>query len=323
MATRSRCPARLLAAAVFALASFGAAAQAFPSKTIRIIVPYPPGGTADALPRMIAEKLPAILGQQVIVENRAGAGGNIGAEMVARAAPDGYTLLATPPHLLTINHLLYKISFDPSALSPVSIIASYPNVLLASPKLPAKNAQELIALAQAKPQQLNFASQGTGTSTHLTAEMFKTMAKVNMLHIPYKGTAPAIADLAGGHVDVMFDNLITAMPFIKSGRLKLLGVGGATRVAEFPEVPAIAEILPGFLSETWLGIVAPPGTPAPVINKLSEAIAKVIHEPEFRKRMADVYAQAVGNSPAQMAEIIKADTERWSQVIRAANIKAD
>ncbi|MDB5795010.1 MAG: extracytoplasmic binding receptor [Noviherbaspirillum sp.] len=314
---------KFLAAAVLALAACGASAQAFPSKTIRIIVPYPPGGTADALPRMIAEKLPAILGQQVIVENRPGAGGNVGAEMVARASPDGYTLLATPPHLLTINHLLYKISFDPGALKPISIIASYPNVLLASPKLPAKNLRELIALAHAKPQQLNFASQGNGTSTHLTAEMFKTMGKAEMVHIPYKGTAPAIADLTGGHVDVMFDNLITAMPFIKSGRLKLLGVGGNARVADFPDVPAISEVLPGFLSETWLGIVAPPNTPAPVVNRLSDAIAKVIHEPEFKKRMADVYAQAVGNTPAQMAEIIKADTERWSQVIRDANIKAD
>jgi tripartite-type tricarboxylate transporter receptor subunit TctC len=314
---------RPLAAAALALASFSAVAQAFPNKIIKIIVPYPPGGTADALPRMIAEKLPAILGQQVIVENRAGAGGNIGAELVARSSPDGYTLLATPPHLLTINHLLYKLSFDPSALSPVSIIASYPNVLLAAPKLQAKNPRELIAMAQARPQQLNFASQGNGTSTHLTAEMFKSMAKVNMLHIPYKGTAPAIADLTGGHVDVMFDNLITAMPFIKTGRLKLLGVGSAARVGDFPDVPAISEILPGFLSETWLGIVAPPGTPAPVVNKLSDAIAKVTQDPEFKKRMMDLYAQPVGNTPAQMAEIIKKDTERWSQVIRAANIKAD
>ncbi len=295
----------------------------FPGKLIKIIVPYPPGGTADMLPRMIAEKLPAILGQSVIVENRAGGGGNIGAEFVARSNPDGYTLLAAPPHLLTINHLIYKLSFDPSALSPVSIIASYPNVLLASPTLPAKNIRELIALAQARPQQLNFASQGNGTSTHLTAELFKSMAKVSMLHIPYKGTAPAIADLTGGHVDVMFDNLITAMPLIKGGRLALLGVGSATRVDVFPDVPAISEILPGFLSETWMGIVAPPGTPAPVVQKLSEAIAKVIQDPEFRRRMADLYATPIGNTPAQMSEIIKKDTERWSKVIHSANIKAD
>ncbi len=295
----------------------------FPGKLIKIIVPYPPGGTADMLPRMIAEKLPAILGQSVIVENRAGGGGNIGAEFVARSNPDGYTLLAAPPHLLTINHLIYKLSFDPSALSPVSIIASYPNVLLASPTLPAKNIRELIALAQARPQQLNFASQGNGTSTHLTAELFKSMAKVSMLHIPYKGTAPAIADLTGGHVDVMFDNLITAMPLIKGGRLALLGVGSATRVDVFPDVPAISEILPGFLSETWMGIVAPPGTPAPVVQKLSEAIAKVTQDPEFRRRMADLYATPIGNTPTQMSEIIKKDTERWSKVIHSANIKAD
>lgn len=299
------------------------AANNFPGKLIKIIVPYPPGGTADLLPRMIAEKLPALLGQSVIVENRAGGGGNIGAEFVARANPDGYTLLATPPHLLTINHLIYKLTFDPAALSPVSIIASYPNVLLASPTLPVKNIRDFIALAHARPQQLNFASQGNGTSTHLTAELFKSMAKVNLVHVPYKGTAPAIADLTGGHVDVMFDNLITAMPLVKGGRLTLLGVGSATRVDAFPEVPAIAEILPGFLSETWMGIVAPAGTPAPVVQKLSDAIAKVTQDPEFKRRMAELYATPIGNTPAQMSEIIKKDTERWSKVIYSAHIKAD
>jgi len=295
----------------------------FPTKLIKIVVPYPPGGTADMLPRMLAEKLPAILGQPVMVENRVGGGGNVGAELVARSSPDGYTLLAAPPHLLTINHLIYKLSFDPGALSPVSIIASYPNVLLASPTLPVKNARDLIDLARARPQKLNFASQGNGTSTHLTAELFKAMAQVDMLHIPYKGTAPAIADLTAGHVDVMFDNLITAMPLIKGGKLTLLGVGSGERIQGFPDVPAITEILPGFRSETWMGIVAPAGTPADVVQKLSAAIAKVTQDPAFRKRLAELHAEPVGNTPAQMSEIIRKDTDRWSRVIQTANIKAD
>jgi tripartite-type tricarboxylate transporter receptor subunit TctC len=313
----------IVAAALIALVPAIGLAQDFPSKPIRIIVPYPPGGTADALPRMVAEKLTPLLGQPVIVENRPGAAGNIGAEFVAKANPDGYTLLSSPPHLLTINHLLYKLPFDPRSFVPVTIIASYPNVLLATPGLPVKNVRELVALAQARPQKLNFASQGNGTSTHLSAELFKNLAKVEMMHIPYKGTAPAIADLLGGQVDVMFDNLITASPLIKSGKLRLLGVGSASRVAAYPDVQAIAEVLPGFLSETWMGIVAPAGTPPAIAGKIAAAIASVVQEPEFRKRLAQLQAEPVGNTPAQMAETIRQDTERWTRVIRAANVTVE
>jgi tripartite-type tricarboxylate transporter receptor subunit TctC len=297
-----------------------ALAQPYPTKPIRIIVPFPPGGTADSLVRLTAEKLSPSLGQQVIVENRAGAGGNLGAEYVARAEPDGHTLLSSPPHLLTINHLLYKLAFDPAKFVPVSIIAAYPNVLLATPKLPAANLQELIAFARARPGKLNIASQGNGTSTHLTAELFKAMAKVDLTHVPYKGTAPAMTDLLGGQVDVMFDNLITAMPLVKAGKLKLLGVGGEKRVAAFPDVPAIGEVLPGFRSETWMGIVAPPGTPGAIAGKLASAIRRAVHEPDFKARLAELQAEPLGNTPAEMAEIIRQDTERWSEVIRTARI---
>jgi tripartite-type tricarboxylate transporter receptor subunit TctC len=299
----------------------GVAAQA--GKQLRIIVPFPPGGAADALARMVADKLPSQLGHPVIVENRPGAGGNLAAEQLARAAPDGSMLLSAPPHLLTINHMLYKLSFDLTKLVPVGIIAAYPNVLLAHPRLPASSVQELIALARQRPGELNIASQGNGTSTHLTAELFKMLAEVNMLHIPYKGTAPAFADLLGGQVDVMFDNLIAGLPHVRAGKLKLLGVGGPKRVDAFPEVPAIAETLPGFRSETWMGLVAAPGTPRAVASRLSSSLSKVLQDAEIRRRLAELQAEPVGNTPDEMAEIIRQDTERWSRVIKAANVRLD
>jgi tripartite-type tricarboxylate transporter receptor subunit TctC len=299
------------------------AAHAQPGKQMRIVVPFPPGGASDALSRMVADRLPGLLGQPVIVENRAGAGGNLAAEHVYRSEPDGSTLLSSPPHLLTINHLLYKLNFDPTKLVPVGIIAAYPNVLLATPKLPASSLQELMALARARPGGLNIASQGNGTSTHLTAELFKSLAKVDMVHVPYKGTAPAFADLLGGQVDVMFDNLIAASPHVKAGKLKLLGVGGPKRIQAFPDVPTIAETLPGFQSETWMALVAPPGTPREVARRVSSAMAKALEDPEVRRRLGELQAEPVGNTPEQMAEVIRQDTERWSSVIQAAKIRIE
>ena len=310
--------------AVFLLVSgTGQMAWAQDTRPVRIIVPYPPGGTADALPRLISEKVAAVLGQAVIVENRPGASANIGAELVSRSEPDGHTLLVAAPHVLTTNHILYKLSFDPTAFAPISIIATYPNVLLVNPKLPAKTLQELIAYARANPGKLNCASQGNGPSSHLTAEMFMSMGGVRMVHVPYKGTGPALTDLLAGQVDMMFDNLIATMQHIKSGRLRILGVGGAQRVRALPEVPAIAEVLPGFLSETWMGLVAPPKTPPAITAKISAAVAEAVKVPEIAKRLADLNAEPVGNTPAQMAEIVRQDTERWARVIRTANVKAD
>lgn len=300
------------------------AAQAFgQGKPLRIIVPFPPGGTADALTRLTAERLPPLIGQQVLVENRAGAGGNLAAEQVFRAEPDGTTMLSSPPHILTINHLLYKLNFDPAKFVPVSLIATYPNVLVASAKVRARTLDELIAEARANPGKLTIASQGNGTSSHLTAELFKSMAKVDMLHVPYKGTAPALTDLLGSQVDVMFDNLITMMPHVKSGKLKLLGVGSAKRVGAFPDVPAIGEKLPGFHSETWMGIVAPPGTPAAVAARLSSAIHSVVQQPDLKQRILDYQAEPLGSTPEEMAQVIRQDTERWTDVIRRARIKLD
>ena len=309
--------------AIMAGMAMAACALSQPGKQVRIIVPFPPGGAADALTRMVAEKLPAQIGQPVLVEYRPGAGGNVAAEQLSRAEPDGSVLLSAPPHLLTINHMLYKLSFDLTKLVPVGIIAAYPNVLLATPRLPVSNVTELIALAQARPGALNIASQGNGTSTHLTAELFKMLAKVDMVHVPYKGTAPAFADLLGGQVDVMFDNLIAALPHVKSGKLKLLGVGGAKRVDAFPQVPAIAELLPGFRSETWMGLVAPPATPPATAARLSAALRSVLQDPDVRRRLSELQAEPVGSTPEQMAEIIRQDTERWSRVIQSARVRID
>ena len=305
---------------VLGLAASPAFAQ---GKPIRIVVPFPPGGTADLLTRLTAERLPPILGQPVVVENRAGAGGNLAAEQVFRAEPDGLTMLSSPPNIITVNQLLYKLSFDPTKFVPVSLIATYPNVLVGSNKLPANTLDELIAFARANPGKLTIASQGNGTSSHLTAELFKSMGKIDLLHVPYKGTAPALADLLGGQVDVMFDNLITMMPHVKSGKLKLLGVGSARRVAAFPDVPAISEKLPGFHSETWMGIVAPPGTPRDVAARLASAIHRVVQQPDFRQRVIDFQAEPLGSTPEEMAQVVRRDTERWTAVIRAARIRID
>jgi tripartite-type tricarboxylate transporter receptor subunit TctC len=303
-----------------ALIACSAGAQTYPSKPVRVIVPFPPGGTADLLSRTTAQKLSASLGQQFIVESRAGAGGNLGAEYVYRAEPDGYTLLATPPHILTVNPLLYTLTFDPTRFVPVSIIAAYPNVLLATPKLAASTLDELIAQAKEKPGTLNIASQGSGTISHLSAELLKSMASINLTHVPYKGTAPAMTDLLGGQVELMFDNQITAMPHVKAGKLKLLGVGGAKRVPAFPGVPAIAERLPGFHSETWMAYVAPPGTPMEIAAKLAAGIARAVREPDFQKLLTDMQAEPVGNTPREMAEAVDQERARWSRVIREAKI---
>jgi tripartite-type tricarboxylate transporter receptor subunit TctC len=306
--------------ALLLLVAGTALAQTYPARPVRVIVPFPPGGTADLLSRTTAQKLAASLGQQFIVESRAGAGGNLGAEVVYRAEPDGYTLLATPPHILTVNPLLYKMSFDPTRFVPIGIIAAYPNVLLATPGFPASTLDELIVRAKQNPGRINIASQGSGTISHLSAELLKSMAGVDLTHVPYKGTAPAMTDLLGGQVELMFDNLITAMPHVKAGKLKLLGVGGAKRVAAFPEVPAIAERLPGFHSETWMAYVAPPGTSMEIATRLSAGIARAVREPDFQKLLTDLQAEPVGNTPAQMADVVRQELARWGAVIREAGI---
>lgn len=300
------------------------AAPAFQSsRPIRIIVPFPPGGVSDALGRLIGDKVTAVLGPSLIVENRGGASGNIGAEAVWRAEPDGHTLLMAPPHVFTINPYLYKLSYDVSAFVPVTIIAAYPNLLVANAKVPASTLAELIAYARTNPGKLNYASQGNGTSSHMSGEMFKNLASVQMVHVPYKGTGPAVADLLAGQVDLFFVHLASTLAHVRSGKLKVLATGGSSRLAALPEIPAISEQLPGFVSETWMGLVAPPRTPPEIVARLYAAVADAVREPAAQKRMADMNIEPVANTPAQMATVIRQDVERWKPVVERGGIKVD
>jgi len=300
-------------------------AAGYPAKPIRIVVPFPAGGSADLMPRAFAERLAAKWGQPVVVENRPGAAGNIGAELVFKAEPDGYTLLSAPPPPLVINASLYpKLAFDPSQFTPVALIGSIPNVMLVHPKVTATSVTEFIALARANPDRFNYASQGSGTTSHLAAEMFKSMAGgLRITHVPYKGTAPALVDLLGGQVDLMFDNLGVSLPHVRSGKLKALAVGSEGRFAGLPDVPAMAEVLPGFVSIAWFGVVAPPRTSPAVAEKLSAAIAEALKAPDVAKRLESLSAVPIGSTPAEMAAFMKQETERYRGIIRSAGVKVD
>lgn len=301
-------------------------APAYPSRPIRIIVPFPAGGAADALPRIVAERLAARWAQPVIVENRVGASGSIGAEAVWRAEPDGTTLLATPPAPLVINPSLFeKLAYDPTQFVPVTVMAAIPSVLLVnSASIPASTLQDFVALVRANPDKFNYASQGTTTVSFLTTEMFKTAAGgLRITHVPYKGTAPGLAALLAGEVEVMFDNLGVTVQHVRSGRLRALAVGSERRVASLPDVPAMAEFYPGFVSVAWFSVSAPPKTPAPIAEKLSRAIGEILRQPEVAKRLADLSAEPIASTPAGMAAIMKEDAERWRAVIRAVGVKAE
>ncbi len=311
------------------LAVSPALAQEWPARTVRIIVPFPAGGSADLMPRIVAEKLSERWGQPVIVENRPGAAGNIGADAVFRAEPDGHTLLSAPPPPLVINKLLYKnLPYDAEKFVPVSVIGAIPNVLLVHPKTRVSTVQEFIALAKANPGKLNYASQGNGSTSHLTAELFKSMAggaegSLRITHVPYKGTAPALADLLGGQVEMMCDNLGVSLPHVRSGKLKALAVASSKRFPGLPDVPALDESLPGFEAVAWFGIVAPPGTPPAIAQKVSAAVAEALKLPDVQKRMSDLSAEPMGLTPAQTADYMKRETERWAAVIRTAGVRLD
>ena len=310
---------------VFLLAVSAASAQEWPARPVRIVVPFPPGGSADLLPRAVSEKLAERWGQPVIVENRPGAAGNIGADIVFRAEPDGYTLLSAPPPPLVINRLLYqKLSYDSSQFVPISVIGAIPNVLLVHPKLGVNSVEELIALARNNPGKLNYASQGSGTTSHLTAELFKSMAGgLRITHIPYKGTAPALTDLLGGQVDMMFDNLGVSLPHVRSGKLKALAVASRKRFAALPDVPALAEVLPGFESLAWFGVVAPPKTPAAIAEKVAAGVSEAIRQPEVLKRLGELSAEPMGLGPAETGAFMRQEAERWGAIIRSAGVKVD
>ena len=296
----------------------------YPSRPITIVVPFSAGATADLLTRMTAEKLRSILGQTVIVENRTGGGGNIGAEYVAKAAPDGYVLLSGAQLTFSINHLLNpKLNFDPRALEPVSILAQYPTLVVGRADLPANNVTELLAYARANPGKLNYASQGTGQIGHLTFEGLKQAANVDMVHVPYRGSAPALNDMLGGQVDVIADTPLATLPHIRAGKLKLLAVGAPQRLPEFPNVQSLAEVVPGFESETWMGVAAPPGTPKDIVRTVSDAIAKALQMPDVKARITELAAEPRGTTPEEMGKLIRQSLERWGPVVVSGKITAE
>lgn len=301
-------------------------AQTYPTKPVRMVLPFPPGGTTDILGRVAAQKLTEALGQQVIPDNRPGASGNIGTEQVAKAAPDGYTLITAPGSTLTIHPSLYaKLGFDPlKDFAPVTILAAVPNLLVVHPSLPVRTVKELIALAKARPDQLNYASTGAGQSTHLSMELFKSMAGVKITHVPYKGSAPAVTDLIGGHVSLMFDNMPSALPHAKAGKLRGIAVSTLKRSAVTPELPTVAESgLPGFEVNVWFGVLAPAGTPREIVERLNRVLVKALQANDVRERLASQGAEPVGNTPEQFTAQMKADLVKWAKVVKAANIKLD
>jgi tripartite-type tricarboxylate transporter receptor subunit TctC len=299
--------------------------QEWPQKTVRIVVPFPAGGSADLIPRIAAEKLAQQWGQAVIIDNRPGAAGNIGADLVFKSEPDGYTLLSAPPPPLVINRLLYpNLSYDPTQFVPITVIAAIPNVLLVNEKVRANSVAELIAFARANPGKLNYASQGSGSTSHLTAELFKSMAGgLDITHVPYRGTAPALADLVAGQVDMMCDNLGVSLPHVKSGKLRALAVASRARSPSLPEVPTLAETLPGFEAMAWFGMVAPPKTSSAIAEKVAAGVREALKSPDVLKRLQDLSAEPMGLSPADTAAFMKQETERWGRVIRSAGVKVD
>lgn len=300
-----------------------ARADGYPDHAVKIIVPFPAGGTADAIPRVIGDFLSRKWGQSVIIENHTGAAGNIGAELAYRAAPDGYTLMSTPPPPLVMNQSLYpKLGFDPAKFEPISVMAQVPSGLLVNPdKIKASNLAELIDYLKKNPGKVTAATQGNGTTSHLTAELFKLMAKVSFLNVPYRGSAPALQGLLAGDVDLMFDNLGVSLPLVKAGKLKLLAVASAKRLPSLPEVPAVAETLPGFESVAWFAIVAPPQTPKAVVDKINADVTEALKQPEIQARLKNLSAEVYGGSPEKAAKYMQEEVERWAGVIKAANIK--
>jgi len=307
------------------LSAAPAHAQAYPARVVKIIVPFPAGGTADVMPRIIAEWLSRKWGQSVIIENHTGAGGNIGAEVVAKSEPDGYMLLASPPPPLVINQSLYPhLEFDPQQFVPIVVMARVPNALVVNPdKIAANNIKDFITYAQANPGKVTDATQGNGTTSQLTSEMFQMIAHVKLQNVPYRGSAPALNDLVAGSVDCMFDNLGVSLQLVKAARLKLLAVASPRRMASLPEVPTIAETLPGFESVTWYAVVAPAHTPAAIAEKVNAGINEALRDSEVLKRLTELSAEPVGGTTGETAAYLKQESERWKNVIVAAHVTLD
>ena len=315
-----------VAVALAVLAAGAAGADVYPSKPIRFVVAFPPGGGTDLVARTIAPRLAERLAQQVVVDNRPGAGGNLGTEIVAKSAPDGYTMLMGSVGPLAINASLFaRMPFDPlKDLAPVTLAASTPNVLVVHPSLPVTTVQELIALAKARPGAINFASSGQGTPAQLAGELFNSMAGVKMVHVPYKGAAPALADLLGGQVQVMFSTMPPALPHVTTGRLRALAVASLRRSPAAPELPTLDETaLPGFEATTWHGVMVPAGTPRAIVGTLHDDIVAVLRTPEIAERLSSQGAEAIGNTPEEFASYIRSETAKWAKVVRESGAKAE
>jgi len=302
-----------------------AQAQDFPNRAVKIVVPFPPGGTADGMPRIVGDWLSRKWGQAVVIENKSGAAGNVGAEFVAKADPDGYTLLSAPPPPLVINQNLYpKLGYNPLEFVPIIIMGRVPNALVVNPdKVKATTIPEFIAYVKANPGKVTSATQGNGTTSHLTSEMFQLMAGVKFQHVPYRGTGPALNDLVGGSVDIMFDNLGFSLPQVNAGKLRLIAVATSKRMAALPNVPTIAETLPGFESAAWFAIVAPPKTPQAIVEKINAAVNEALNDPDVRKRLQGLSAEIVGGTTQATAAYMKEEVGRWNNIIKSAGVKLE
>ena len=324
MISRGRCLAIALALAPLLGAARKARALDYPTRSVRWIVGYPAGGATDIMARLIGGRLSERLGQQFVIENKPGAGNNIGTEQVIRAAPDGYTILLVNP-ANAINATLYvKLNFNfLRDIAPVAGIARVPNVMTINPNVPAKTVAEFIAYAKANPGKINMASSGNGTSVHLSGELFMSMTGVQMQHVPYRGSAPALTDLLGGQVQVIFDNMPSIIPHIKAGTLRPLAVTTATRAPELPDVPTLGETVPGYEASAWFGIGAPKGTPKEIIDKLNKEVNEILAEPEMRKRLAELGAVPIVATPEEFGKILEEETAKWEKVVKFAGIKVE
>jgi tripartite-type tricarboxylate transporter receptor subunit TctC len=310
---------------ILVAAAANAQAQAYPSKPIRWIVPFPPGGSTDLLARVVGQKLTESWGQQVVVENRGGAGGTLGAAEAARSPGDGYTLLMGAIHHTIATSVYPKLPYDfQKDFAPITVVAIVPNVLVVNPAVPAKSTKELIAYAKANPGKLTYGSAGMGTAHHLIGEVFNLRAGTEIVHVPYKGSAPAVADLIGGQVSIMYDTVASCLPHIKAGKLRPLAVATAKRSSALPDVPTIAEsALPGFEVTTWFGALAPAKTPPEIVAKLNAEMVKILAMPDVRKRLLEAGAEPVGNTPGEMAAQIKRETEEFGKIVKQAKITAE
>ncbi len=308
-----------------AFAQTAATGSAYPARPIRIIVPFPPGGAADLLSRLVGQKLTDAWGQQIIVDNRPGAGGNIGAEIAAKTAPDGYTLLMAPTTTYAVGMAAYsKLNWSLDRdLVPVAMVANVPHILVAHPNLPVRNVKELIALGRARPGELNFASQGNGTLSHVEQELLKQLGGFTANHIPYKGSVPGLADLIPGNVQLFFDSIPSSAPYVKSGRLKGIGVASSQRSPALPDLPAISESLKGFEADSLFGFMAPAGTPRDIVAKLNAEVQKTLGVAELREKLLAQGGFVTGGTPEQMAEMIRRDLDKWGKVVRTAGVKIE